>query len=49
MTQSASVGGNTVADFETAGSGRTTAPTPYALGDAPGILALAAASPQGGS
>lgn len=38
MTQSASVGGDTAADFETARDGKTTAPTPYTLGDAPGPL-----------
>ena len=42
MSQSANTGGgtaaDTAADFESAGSGRTIAPEPYVLGDAPGPL-----------
>jgi len=38
MTQLASMGGDTAADNESAGQGRTVAPQPYELGDAPGPL-----------
>jgi len=38
MSQSASTSGDTAADFETGGSGRTAAPEPYVLGDVPGPL-----------
>ncbi len=38
MTQSAGTGGDTAADFETAGGGETIAPQPYVLADAPGPL-----------
>ncbi|UQU62607.1 phosphoketolase family protein [Couchioplanes caeruleus] len=38
MTQLASMGGDTSADFDTGGSGETVAPRPYALSDAPGPL-----------
>jgi xylulose-5-phosphate/fructose-6-phosphate phosphoketolase len=38
MTQLASMGGDTAADFEAAGSGETHAPQPYVLSDAPGPL-----------
>ena len=38
MTQLASMGGDTAADNESGGSGKTVAPQPYALGDAPGPL-----------
>jgi xylulose-5-phosphate/fructose-6-phosphate phosphoketolase len=41
MSHSASIGGDTAADFETAGGGRTVAPAPYVLGDAPGPLSRA--------
>jgi xylulose-5-phosphate/fructose-6-phosphate phosphoketolase len=38
MSQSTHAGGDTAADFETAGGGKTIAPVPYVLGDAPGPL-----------
>jgi len=38
MTQLASMGGDTAADNESAGQGRTIAPQPYALGEVPGPL-----------
>jgi len=38
MSHSASIGGDTAADFETRGGGRTIAPAPYALGEVPGPL-----------
>jgi xylulose-5-phosphate/fructose-6-phosphate phosphoketolase len=41
MSQSANTGGDTAADFETAGGGQTIAPAPYVLGDAPGPLSPA--------
>ena len=41
MSQSANTVGETSADFEAAGSGKTIAPTPYVLGDAPGPLSHA--------
>src|SRR5262249_57590082 len=38
MSHSASIGGDTAADFETGGGGQTVAPAPYVLGDVPGPL-----------
>jgi len=38
MTQLASMGGDTSADFDDAGGGPTIAPTPYELGTPPGVL-----------
>src|SRR5690242_2955131 len=38
MTQLASMGGDTSADFDTGGSGETIAPQPYALSDVQGPL-----------
>ncbi len=38
MTQLASMGGDTAADFDTGGEGDTIAPTPYVLGDVDGPL-----------
>src|SRR4051794_21133333 len=38
MTQLASMGGDTSADYEGAGGGETVAPEPYTLSDAPGPL-----------
>jgi len=38
MTQLASMGGDTSADFDNSGRGETTAPQPYVLSDAPGPL-----------
>ncbi len=38
MTQLASMGGDTAADFDTSGRGQTVAPEPYSLGDVPGPL-----------
>src|SRR5579884_1832167 len=38
MTQLASMGGDTAADNESSGTGKTIAPQPYALSDAPGPL-----------
>jgi len=41
MSQSANTGGDTSADFEAAGGGRTITPAAYVLGDAPGPLSHA--------
>src|SRR5260221_245132 len=41
MSQSANTGGDTSADFEAAGAGRTITPALYVLGDAPGPLSHA--------
>src|SRR5262249_28949928 len=38
MTQVVRVAGDTAADFDTAGTGKTSAPAPYVLADAPGPL-----------
>lgn len=38
MTQQASMGGDTAADFDITTTGRTEAPTPYVLADAAGPL-----------
>ena len=38
MTQVASMGGDTAADFDATGTGQTVAPQPYELGDAAGPL-----------
>jgi xylulose-5-phosphate/fructose-6-phosphate phosphoketolase len=38
MTELASMGGDTSADFDSSGSGETVAPEPYELSDAPGSL-----------
>jgi len=38
MTQLASMGGDTAADYESTGGGETIAPQPYVLGDVPGPL-----------
>jgi xylulose-5-phosphate/fructose-6-phosphate phosphoketolase len=41
MTQLAGAGGDTAADFDTSGAGKTIAPAPYVLADAPGPLSRA--------
>jgi xylulose-5-phosphate/fructose-6-phosphate phosphoketolase len=41
MTQLASMGGDTAADFDSSGGGETIAPQPYVLSDAPGPLSRA--------
>ena len=44
MTQLASMGGDTSADFDAGGRGETVAPQPHVLSDAPGPLSSAGRS-----